>query len=731
MDLCIHLLNQAKVEVSRTRKELRTYFIEKCTNLHGITRKKRGGRKYGHGDNGASLLKAKLPDPHEIRRDIDELIESIPERSGEKLNSIGKCFSQMETIYGKNLTEEVVEAEDKKQKDPFISMAHDLQYETTEAFSHDKEESENGERSCSNVMPSKILKNSASKGRQRKAFKRSNVERKSGKTTLAEEMKKMAKLCQKGRDGKPDIYELPKLPELHHENGRKTTMINGLANYVYGVRWEDGFRFRISTEKGDLNVDDRANSQTKEVTAYSFNWQDGMIFPYTLVVIDTPGFGDSEGIHNDMEHVFKMREFFELSAQYGIVHIHGVGFVLPSSSSRLTATEKYIFHSVTQLFGIDTKEKFMMLLSFCDGGEPLAIQTLKSAQFFYCNHYTFNNSALFAGNNDALQKKFWEIGINSNNMFLEHLSNTAPVSLALTKEVLTRREGLVENLKRLEADIREVSSKISNLQDECKQLKMKKSDVSQILDLVKETIKIPLEVEVAINCSLCRQTTCEYPATVSKPKDIKESTCMDPDMKFTCRKCGCSWKSHQLERKRYVFNVAKYRNHENPVKPTKKNIQLPREQKLRQLTIEILKIQVELLARVQQAHSTAQRLKEIALNPNPLPLEEYIDFLIDAEKKNHEVGFAKRIEQLEQVKQVNKVWMDILGENDSDAQVEPPDDGNDPTGGILAIQELAILFSPTLMGSRPFHPLELLSFAQRKTGLEVLCISCMKTHIEV
>ncbi|CAG0904464.1 unnamed protein product [Darwinula stevensoni] len=125
----------------------------------------------------------------------------------------------METIYGKNLTEEVVEAEDKKQKDPFISMAHDLQYEKTEAFSHDKEESENGERSCSNVMPSKILKNSASKGRQRKAFKRSNVERKSGKTTLAEEMKKMAKLCQKGRDGKPDIYELPKLPELHHENG--------------------------------------------------------------------------------------------------------------------------------------------------------------------------------------------------------------------------------------------------------------------------------------------------------------------------------------------------------------------------------------------------------------------------------------------------------------------------------------------------------------------------------
>ncbi|CAG0904557.1 unnamed protein product, partial [Darwinula stevensoni] len=172
-------------------------------------------------------------------------------------------------------------------------------------------------------------------------------------TTLAEEMKGLAKLIQSGVDGKPAIYELwasvvvenkemgiAKFdigPRLRKQDERvlmvvgktgagKTTMINSLANYVYGVRWEDDFRFKVITEKGDVNANDKANSQTKGVitekgdvnandkansqtkgvSAYSFNWKEGMTIPYTLTVIDTPGFGDSEGLHRDEELVVKV-----------------------------------------------------------------------------------------------------------------------------------------------------------------------------------------------------------------------------------------------------------------------------------------------------------------------------------------------------------------------------------------------------------------------------------------
>ncbi|CAG0899251.1 unnamed protein product [Darwinula stevensoni] len=154
------------------------------------------------------------------------------------------------------------------------------------------------------------------------------------KVTLAEKMRDSADLIQPGVDGEPAIYELwksvvvenkylgivkfdigPRLRTKQEERvlmivgqtgAGKTTMINGLANYVYGVRWEDDFRFKIITEKGDVNADDRAHSQTKGVSAYSFNWKEGMTIPYTLTVIDTPGFGDSEGLRRDEELVVKV-----------------------------------------------------------------------------------------------------------------------------------------------------------------------------------------------------------------------------------------------------------------------------------------------------------------------------------------------------------------------------------------------------------------------------------------
>ncbi|CAG0904882.1 unnamed protein product, partial [Darwinula stevensoni] len=307
-------------------------------------------------------------------------------------------------------------------------------------------------------------------------------------TTLAEEMKGLAKLIQSGVDGKPAIYELWKSvvvenkemgiakfdigPRLRKQDERvlmvvgktgagKTTMINSLANYVYGVRWEDDFRFKVITEKGDVNANDKANSQTKGVSAYTFNWKEGMTIPYTLTVIDTPGFADSEGLHKDEELVVKlrhaydidrtpalphaekdiafvvenkacrissdysfptttqltttkpdialldkeevelyMREFFEICEPRGLKSVNAVGFVLPASNARLTAAEKYIFHAITQLFAIDTKEKFVVLVSFCDGQEPAVIAVIKKAKLHYQDYHTFNNSAMFACSRD-------------------------------------------------------------------------------------------------------------------------------------------------------------------------------------------------------------------------------------------------------------------------------------------------------------------------------------------
>ena len=78
----------------------------------------------------------------------------------------------------------------------------------------------------------------------------------------------------------------------------KSTLINGLTNYVYGVKWGDSFRYKVIVDEGGRS---QTQSQTTWITAYTFHKTEHSILPYTLTVIDTPGFGDTSGIERDKE----------------------------------------------------------------------------------------------------------------------------------------------------------------------------------------------------------------------------------------------------------------------------------------------------------------------------------------------------------------------------------------------------------------------------------------------
>ena len=89
----------------------------------------------------------------------------------------------------------------------------------------------------------------------------------------------------------------------------KTTMINAMINYVLGVEWLDPFRFMLIDEV--IRGGSQAHSQTSEVSVYDIHYQHGFRIPYSLTIIDTPGFGDTEGIERDNEIPTKMKKLFE------------------------------------------------------------------------------------------------------------------------------------------------------------------------------------------------------------------------------------------------------------------------------------------------------------------------------------------------------------------------------------------------------------------------------------
>ena len=76
----------------------------------------------------------------------------------------------------------------------------------------------------------------------------------------------------------------------------KSTLINTLVNYTMGVKFEDNIWFEIIEDEKKRS---QSESQTSDVMVYQiFGFEDETL-PFSLTIIDTPGYGDTRGIEYD------------------------------------------------------------------------------------------------------------------------------------------------------------------------------------------------------------------------------------------------------------------------------------------------------------------------------------------------------------------------------------------------------------------------------------------------
>ena len=238
----------------------------------------------------------------------------------------------------------------------------------------------------------------------------------------------------------------------------KSTLINGIVNYAFDVAWEDDFRFKLIVDEGQGQSKSQSQSQTKWITAYVLNKQQGFNLPYTLTVIDTPGFGDTEGIKADEALKNQIREFFSHGGNIGVDQLDGVCFVVQASLARLTPTQKYIFDSILAVFGNDVVENIFILITFADSQTPPVICAIQDAAIPHKQSFKFNNSALFVRRwlepaNEEFDKFFWNMGFTSFKNFFQTFQTTKPVSLTLTKEVLKERQHLEAAIQGIQPQI--------------------------------------------------------------------------------------------------------------------------------------------------------------------------------------------------------------------------------------------------------------------------------------
>ena len=457
----------------------------------------------------------------------------------------------------------------------------------------------------------------------------------------------------------------------------KSTLINGIANYVLGVRWEDSFRYKLIDE-GTVG---QAHSQTRRVASYTFCRQSSSPLPFAVTVIDTPGFGDTEGIERDKEILAELKCFFSSA---GISKINAIGFVTQATLARLTPTQTYIFDSILSIFGKNIASSILLMATFADNKRPPVLEALRKAEVPYRKYFKFNNSALYPAQDDddteshnsdddgnSINKLFWDLCMKGFMGLFEELSHMEATSLQQTKAVLEEREKLALIAQGLQQWGLMVVAKIEELKEEEIILNHRYADIEANRQF-EYTIHIAASQEEdnkGVNCTNCINChfTCHHNCSCSTTEGKEEFKCaiMEED---NCKVCPgkCKLAHHSRSPTKYVRCVVKKMQSSEDFK---KRYQLTaeeysQEQLVTKLREEVATQYYEAFLLVHHAQQVMTRLNTLALKPKTFSGTECIDVLIQIEEDYKEPSYQKRVGRLQLIQSYAKQLSDITSDQE-------------------------------------------------------------------
>ncbi|XP_045203645.2 uncharacterized protein LOC123556761 [Mercenaria mercenaria] len=443
----------------------------------------------------------------------------------------------------------------------------------------------------------------------------------------------------------------------------KSTLVDGLINYVLGVNWDDTYRFTVKVvTKGDAERrENKALSQEDWITCYTLNPENGSRLSYQLNIIDTPGFGDIRGMERDQAMVDQVRILFSEEKPEGISNIDAVCFLLKAPDARLTLPQMYIFQSVMSLFGNDVERNICSLITFADGKEPPVLAAMKASGLPFGCTFAFNNCALYAKNvklsNASLSPMFWDISVSGFRSFFEYLDGVESCSLEKTRDVLRERSKLDAVAKKLQPLIDSGLLKTGRLRQE-------QNEISETRRSLERNKNFEIEVteeqqrkrdlprgQYVTNCLHCN-ISCHVNCTCSIADKAK---CSVMNAYGYCNFCPgkCHWQHHATTP--YIFERVTVKVKKTYPEMQQKYFEQTQRLCSQEILVKNLKQELNdifdnsqgLMAEFQKC---TNRLKEIALQGNPfVMLEEHLDVLLENEKLERKEGFMQRISLLKEM----------------------------------------------------------------------------------
>ncbi|XP_035284131.1 uncharacterized protein LOC118232963 [Anguilla anguilla] len=260
----------------------------------------------------------------------------------------------------------------------------------------------------------------------------------------------------------------------------KSALINRMVNYILGVEWEDKIRFEIIPDDGKRS---QTESQDTEINAYEIFGLDKLSVPFSLTVIDTPGYGNTRGLDKDKNIAQNLYIFLKSSSD--VQQLDAVCLVVKASQKRLSPSQKYIFDAILSNFGKNMNKNFMILITFSDWIPPLALSEYGAPLLKDENnepvYFLFNNLSLqkFAKKYEETYKTAWDNGAESFKEFFQTLDKMEPQNLKMTENVLKEHCLLEEGVRNLESQIKVEKEKHRALEELQKSLEEHKEDMTK------------------------------------------------------------------------------------------------------------------------------------------------------------------------------------------------------------------------------------------------------------
>lgn len=437
----------------------------------------------------------------------------------------------------------------------------------------------------------------------------------------------------------------------------KTTVINGLANYLSGVKWHDDFRYQLPLIDEEKNQSHR-ESHTKWISVYTFHEHKNEK-EFDITIIDTPGLGDTNGETRDEEIMHQIRGFFTNELN----HLNMIAFVKKASDLRKTDRETYITNLVTNLFGKNVAKSICLFGTHASvSGNEKFIDAAKDFGFKFRDLFFFNNEHLYlekgANNYEALESQ-WSMGWNSFSSFINVLSACTNVGLELTREAGTEREQLKKILSNFPELLKSKVIEYTALQVEENVLLHRSVENEQSVyayeETYEETVKTNLsDGTMAVVCMQCERTCCN-PCCA---KFVSTCSSIRPLSAFRgCQNCESRCSSLHHFKKNFIYE-RKVRTRTITNEAFEEKLKSENHNNIEQALENVKQSQgykkAEIVAQVETIRHCIERTNRLSLASTNTTVKQFLQNMVTSETSKAESGWEDRVKLLKELASCEK-----------------------------------------------------------------------------